>query len=91
MAEMKIYRVDLVDESWFYVFATSQDDAVHWASREYDVSSLAEFRREYDPIVRVIPDDEMIDDGEDEKTAAEWLASYPGKYPGCWMSNTYEH
>jgi hypothetical protein len=91
MAAMKIYRVDLVDESWFYVFATSELDAVRWVSRDYPMSSVAEFRREYDPIVRVIEDQEIIDDGEDEKTAAEWLVSCEAKYPGCWMSNTYEH
>jgi hypothetical protein len=90
MAEMKIFIVELIDESWFYVFATSKRDAVHWVSRHYDVSSLAKFRRKYDPIVRIIADGETIYDGDNEKTAAEWLASCEADHPGCWLSNTYE-
>jgi hypothetical protein len=96
MAAMKIYRVDLVDESWFYVFAKSQDDAVEYVAVEsellyFDSYSIEDFKREYDPIVRQMADNEIIEiEDQDEKTVAEWLASCEAKHPGCWMSNTYE-
>ena len=92
MAAMKIYFVELIDESWFYVFATSKRNALGYVvSTNYPDHSIAEFKREYDPHVRLMRGNEVIEiEDDDEKTAAEWLASYPGKYPGCWMSNTYE-
>jgi len=96
MAAMKIFIVELIDESWFYVFAKSEDDAVEHVAIENDLVdaasySYADFKRECDPIVRQMADNEVIEiEDDDEKTVAEWLTSDYAKHPGCWLSNTYE-
>ena len=96
MAEMKIFIVELINESWYYVFAETEDDAVEYVAVEsellyFDSYSIEDFKREYDPIVRQMADNEVIEiEDDDEKTVAEWLATDVAKHPGCWLSNTYE-
>jgi hypothetical protein len=93
MAAIKIYFVELIDESWFYVFATSKRDALGYVvSTNYPDYSIAEFKREYDPHVRLMRSNEVIEiEDDDEKTFAEWLATDDAKHLGCWMSNRYEY
>jgi hypothetical protein len=92
MAAMKIFIVELIDEWWYYVFATSNRDALGYVvSTNYPDHSIAQFKREYDPTVRQMADHEVIEiEDDDEKTVAEWLATDAAKHPGCWLSNTYE-
>jgi hypothetical protein len=96
MAAIKIFIVELIDESWFYVFAESAEDAIEHVAIESDLVdaasySYAEFKREYDPIVRQMADNEVIEiEDDDEKTVLEWLQTDAAKHPGCWLSNTYE-
>ena len=96
MAEMKIFIVELIDESWFYVFAVMAKEAVYHVAIENDLVdsasySYAEFKREYDPQVRQMAYDEVIEiEDDEEKTVLEWLQTDAAKHPGCWMSNTYE-
>jgi hypothetical protein len=92
MAEMKIYCVDLIDDSWYYVFAkTARTALAYVCDGNYPDLSFDEFKREYEPEVRLMADNEIIEiEDDDEKTVAEWLASDYAKHPGCWLSNTYE-
>ena len=88
-----IWDVHISDGDWYYVFARSEKEALRIViDTHYDDMRMREFRREYKPTVRRIPDRETIlvndeDRGQQKWTAKRWAK---GETPGPFCSNTYD-
>lgn len=86
-----IYSVLLSDGDWYWVFATSENQAIRIVNTNHYELTRHEFKKTYSPHVSKIPANQKLlvacdDRGQHNWTARRWAK---GEKPGLFCSNTY--
>ena len=89
--DVVIWDVHLFNGDWYYVFAVSEKQALRIVINTHYEMRTREFRNQFAPKIRRIPDNEKIlvndeDRGQQKWTAKRWAK---GERPGPFCSNTY--